>query len=282
MREVETFANGRHRFDVSDGGAPGAGAVVLLHGFPEDRGCWTEVAGRLQHAGYRTLAPDQRGYSPLARPPRRRDYRIEVLAGDVLALADQAGLDAFDVVGHDWGAVVGWYLAAHFPERVKSLAALSVPHPQAFVRALAGPQLVHSWYVAFFQLPRLPEVVLTSGGGRRLEAALRASGLSAGPAARYGRRAAERGALAGPLNWYRALPWGRPRRLPAPGCPVLMVWGDGDRFVTRRAVQRCAEHVKGRYRLEVLPGCSHWLPEDEAGRVAELVLAHLAPAGVRR
>ena len=107
-----------------------------MHGFPEDRQCWQALAAELVDAGYRTLAPDQRGYSPGARPPGRRAYTLDRLAGDVLALADAAGADRFDLVGHDWGAAVAWHLAGRHPDRVRSLTALSVPHPRAIVEAL--------------------------------------------------------------------------------------------------------------------------------------------------
>jgi pimeloyl-ACP methyl ester carboxylesterase len=125
----------------------------------------------------------------------------------VLALGDVAGADRFDVVGHDWGAVVAWYLAGAHPDRVRSLTALSVPHTQAFVGAmLRSSQLLHSWYMLFFQLPRLPELVAGRAGERRFVAQLERSGLDESSARRYAVRAGTPGAMTGPINWYRALP----------------------------------------------------------------------------
>jgi pimeloyl-ACP methyl ester carboxylesterase len=261
-------------FDVSDSGPVGARVVILLHGFPEDRHCWAEVATAVNTAGCRTLAPDQRGYSPGARPAGRRAYTLDHLAGDVLALADAAEASRFDVVGHDFGATVAWYLAGHYPERIRSLTALSVPHPQAFAEAFGhSNQALRSWYMLFFQLPGLPELALRRP---RLVADLRGSGLDEASARRYAARAATAGAATGPLNWYRAIPFQLRGRLGPANTPALYVWGDGDRFVTRAAAERCAHHVTGPYRYLPLVGASHWLPSSSAGQVTPPLLEHLA------
>lgn len=163
---MERYRHEALTFDVTDSGPAEGRIVIALHGFPEDRQCWAQLSRSLSDAGFRTLAPDQRGYSPGARPSARRSYRVSMLAGDVLALADQAGADSFDLVGHDWGAIVAWHLAARHPDRVRSLTALSVPHPRAFVSALsASSQALHSWYMVLFQIPWLPERVLSQRGG---------------------------------------------------------------------------------------------------------------------
>jgi pimeloyl-ACP methyl ester carboxylesterase len=250
--------------------------VILLHGFPEDSGCWAGVTPALNAAGYRTLAPDQRGYSPGANPPSRRDYLVAALAADVVALADAAGAATFDLVGHDWGAAVGWYLAAAHPDRVRSLAALSVPHPGAFAASMAhSTQALRSWYMVAGQVPRLPELLLAKRRGAVFEAGLRRGGLDAGAAARVAARTQQPGGMTGPLNWYRALPLGRWHLGPSP-VPTLFVWGDQDRFVTRVAAAGCADHVTGPFRSETLPGVSHWIPDEVPDRVAALLLEHLS------
>jgi pimeloyl-ACP methyl ester carboxylesterase len=136
---MERFTNAAFSFEVTDTAAAGRdgpqGVAILLHGFPQDRRCWDRVTPALAACGYRILAPDLRGYSPGARPAARSAYRNSQLAADVLALADAAGAKRFYLAGHDWGAVLAWYLAGRHPGRVSSLAALSVPHPQAFARA---------------------------------------------------------------------------------------------------------------------------------------------------
>ena len=163
-------------FDVTDTGAVEGDPVVLLHGFPERASCWREVAPRLHAHGLCTYAPDQRGYSPRARPPRRRDYTIDRLMGDVVALIERIGRPVH-LVGHDWGANSAWLTAMHRPDLVRTLTAMSVPHPAAFGEAiLRGAQGLSSWYMAAFQLPVMPEQLLGRAGGR-VERLLRRSAM---------------------------------------------------------------------------------------------------------
>lgn len=266
-------------FDVTDTGPQDGRVVILLHGFPEDRHCWEPVATSLAGAGYRTLAPDQRGYSPGARPPGRRSYALDLLAGDVLGLATAAGAERFDVVGHDWGAVVGWYLAGGHPDRVRSLAALSVPHPRAIALAMIrSSQALRSWYMLFFQAPMLPELVLSLGAGGRLSDLLQRQGLDAGSARRYGRRAASPEGLTGPLNWYRALPFDIGSRVGPVGVPTLFVWGEKDRFVSPVAARRCGRYVTGQFCFVPLGGAGHWLPSGSPAVVASRLVEHLGAA----
>jgi pimeloyl-ACP methyl ester carboxylesterase len=276
---VDSFQHDGLTFDVSDSGPADGRVVVLLHGFPEDRLCWDRLTPYLVDAGYRVLAPDQRGYSPGARPGGRRAYALDRLAGDVLALADAAGAVRFDVVGHDWGAVVAWHLAGAHSERVRSLTALSVPHSQAMLGSLLrSSQLLHSWYMFFFQIPNLPEQVFARGGEQRFADQLRRSGLDSDSAQRYARRVSTPGAMTGPLNWYRALPLDA--RLPDRGgaitSPTLFIWGERDQFITRVAAERCADHVVGPYLFVPLAGGSHWLPSGSVGEVGPALLDHLA------
>lgn len=274
---MEQYTHEGLLFDVSDTGPADGRVVVLLHGFPEDRHCWTDLTAALVGADYRVLAPDQRGYSPGARPAGRRAYTVDRLAGDVQALAAVAGADRFDVVGHDWGAVVAWYLAGRHPERVRSLTALSVPHTQAFLGAmLRSSQLAHSWYMAFFQIPGLPEWGLRRAGEARFVAQMQRSGLDEASARRYAARATAPGAMTGPLNWYRAIPLSARNGLGQVTVPTLYVWGDRDQFVTRVAAERCGRYVDGPYRFVPLAGATHWLPSGSAGEVGPLLLEHLA------
>ncbi|MDA8045417.1 MAG: alpha/beta fold hydrolase [Actinomycetota bacterium] len=264
-------------FDVTDEGPTDGRVVIALHGFPEDRSCWSTVIPQLTAQGYRVLAPDQRGYSPAARPRGRRAYVLSELAADVMALADVAGADRFDVVGHDWGAAVAWELAGRHPDRVRTMTALSVPHPAAMrAAALRGGQLARSWYMLFFQLPRIPEMAFRFSGSRRIARTLEADGLDADSAARYAARLLRPADSTAALNWYRAIPLASRHPLPPVHVPVLYVYGDRDTYLTRAAAEGTARHVTGSYRFEVLQGMSHWLPTGAALRVAELVGQHLA------
>ena len=277
---MESYRRNGLTFDVRDGGPRDGEPVVLLHGFPQDSHAWARVAAALHGQGLRTLAPDQRGYSPMARPRGRSAYRLRETTDDVLALLDAAGLESAHVVGHDWGALVAWALGAWHPGRVRTLTALSVPHPAAMSQAmLVSTQALRSAYVGAFQLPVLPEQLLLAGGGVALRRLLVQSGLPEADASHYVSRMREPGALTAALNWYRALPWsarepvGRIRAV-----PTLHVWSTGDVALGRTATEATRQFVDAPYQLEVLEGVAHWIPELEAERTADLVTAHVRTA----
>jgi pimeloyl-ACP methyl ester carboxylesterase len=278
---MERYTGGAFSFEVTDANATGGDGpedvAILLHGFPQDRRCWDGVTSLLTADGYRVLAPDLRGYSPGARPAARSAYRNSQLAADVLALADAAGAARFHLAGHDWGAALAWYLAGRYPGRVTSLAALSVPHPQAFARALiSGDQAARSWYMAAYQLPWLPERALARRGGRAFRDILVRTGLDPASADRYAARARDPAALRGPLNWYRAMPFSMREPAGPIRVPTMFAWGNRDRFVSRTAAELCGRYVTGPYRFTELDGASHWLPEQAAGQVAALLAEHFA------
>jgi pimeloyl-ACP methyl ester carboxylesterase len=251
--------------------------VILLHGFPEDSSSWDRLAPALHRAGYRTLAPDQRGYSPGARPASRRAYRISETVADVAALADAAGLERFHLVGHDWGGFVAWGAGTELADRLTSLTVVSTPHPRAFAEAMPRGQLIKSWYMVLFQLPGLPERMLLRGGPEGLEKALVRGGLDAESAARYATRLREPGALTAALNWYRGLPFNLHRGAVKPiSVPTLYVWSDKDIALSRWAAERTARYVSGPYRFLELPGVSHWIPEEAPDLLADALLPHLA------
>ncbi|MGY1837220.1 alpha/beta fold hydrolase [Blastococcus sp. SYSU DS0510] len=273
---MDSFRRNDLTFDVRDAGPADGDPVVLLHGFPQDSGAWDRVAPALHQHGLRTLAPDQRGYSPGARPRGRAHYRLRETADDVLALLDAAGLESAHVVGHDWGGLVGWALGAWYPDRVRTLTALSVPHPGAMARAMVrSDQALRSSYVGLFQLPVLPERLLLAGEGAVLRRVLRQGGLPDDAADRYVRRMREPGALTAALDWYRAVPWSGRDPVGKVRVPTLHVWSTGDAFLGRAATEDTARFVDAPYRLEVLDGVTHWIPELAAERTAELVTAHV-------
>ena len=160
---VEHRTVNRLQLECAVAGNPGQPLVILLHGFPDIWQTWRYQIGPLAAAGFRVLAPNQRGYGKSSRPCGIAAYDIDHLAQDVIALADLEGYSTFSLVGHDWGGIVAWWVAAMFPQRVARLAILNAPHPGAFCRYLLRrpTQLLRSWYVAFFQLPWLPEKMLS-------------------------------------------------------------------------------------------------------------------------
>ncbi len=276
---MDSFRHGDFTFPVTDAGPADGETVLLLHGFPQTRRSWTALASRLHDAGYRTLAPDQRGYSPTARPPRRRDYRMGELAADVDALISASGRGRVHVVGHDWGAIAAWATAARYPERVASLSALSVPHPAAMQQAvMRSRQLLRSWYMVLFQLPRVPEALFRPEAPRSRARAmrfLRYFGQSRERADRDLTALGDAGFSAA-LGWYRAIPWGSLPELRTPiSVPTLYAWSDGDRAVTRAAAELCARHVAAPYEFVEFPGATHWFPEEVPDQLAARLVAHL-------
>ncbi len=275
---ITSYSHDGLTFDVVDSGPIDGDVVVLLHGFPERASSWDAVSARLQAEGYRTLAPDQRGYSPGARPRGRRAYRVDLLVADVAALVERTGGPAH-VVGHDWGAMVAWSLATARPELVRSLTALSVPHPSAFLHALTrSVQGLKSWYMLAFQIPFLPELVMSRRWAinRRV---MRRTGMDDAGVDRFRSGILDHGALRGGLGWYRAMPFldrSAPTRVTV---PTTMVWSDRDLFIGRASVEGSARFVDAPYELVVLPGVSHWIPTEAPRDAAAAILDRVMSVG---
>jgi pimeloyl-ACP methyl ester carboxylesterase len=260
-------------FRVRDAGPTGGTPVVLLHGFPETSRAWDAVAPLLHEHGYRTLAPDLRGYSPGARPRGARHYRLDTVAGDVLALLDAARIDRAHLVGHDWGGALAWQLAGSRPGRLRTLTAVSTPHPAAMAWAMRhSTQFLKSLYMGFFNLPRVPEYVLRKGIERD---GLRSLGLPEAQRAAYAAALLEPGALEAALGWYRAIRT-RPRPKPAPPVtiPTTYVWGRRDKYLGRAAAERTGQYCEGPYELVELDA-DHWIPEKHPDELAGHILARL-------
>ena len=272
---MDQYRRGDLTFDVIDAGPADGPVVVLLHGFPQFNTSWAAVIDRLTARGYRCLAPNQRGYSPGARPPRRRDYRMPELVEDVRVLLDAAGADCVHLVGHDWGAAVAWGAAAALSDRLATVSPLSVPHPAAFLNSfVTSRQGFASWYMFFFQLPGLPERLLLGHNreAARMTTTLERGGLPHEAARRDAQAMTEPGVLTAALNWYRAIPLSNPRSMRAKvSVPTMYVWSDDDIALTEKPARDTARYVSGDYRFEVLHG-SHWLPDEQPDTVADLLL----------
>lgn len=269
---IRSYRRAGLSFDVLDDGPLDGEVVVLLHGFPERATCWRKVAPLLHAAGLRTLAVDQRGYSPGARPRRRRDHRASELIDDVAALVELIG-GPVHVVGHDWGAFVGWGLAAARPDLVRTLTAVSVPHPAAFQRALlTSSQGLKSSYMLLFQIPFLVELSARRRGGR-FDKGLRQSGMTPDEIAHCRTEVVEYGALRGGLSWYRAIPFADRELARRPILvPTTFVWSDGDTAIVRRGAELTAQHVQGPYAFVELPDVTHWIPTQAPEPLATAIL----------
>jgi len=286
MQKHKVGANG-FVFDAVTIGPASERAVLFLHGFPQTWYSWRHQLDAVAAAGFRGVAFDQRGYSPGARPRRVEDYRVGSLVSDVVAVADALGLDRFDLVGHDWGAMVAWAVAAHHPERVHTLTAVSVPHPRAFAAAFGGAgdgdedQRQRSSYIDVFRADGgVAERALLGedGSGDGLRAMFDASGLpsDSDEVRAFVAAMIEPGALTAALNWYRAT---EPHALGDVGqitVPTLYVWSTQDVALGRTAAEATVDWVTGSYRFEVFEGVSHWIPETAPGALSRALLDHLA------
>jgi pimeloyl-ACP methyl ester carboxylesterase len=255
--------------------------VLLLHGFPQTSWAWRDELWELGKAGYRAVAPDLRGYSCGARPSEVTDYATGHLLADVLALADAMEMDTFDLVGHDWGGLLAWIVAARHPDRVRTLSVVSTPHPLALRDALAGgdaSQVAQGAATAAFQVPGVPERLLLGpdGSGSGLATLLAETGLDDEDARVYLITLSEPGALTAALNWYRAMDGSQLDGLGPVLVPTLYVWSTRDDAVGRSAAERSAAHVWGTYRFEVLKDVSHWIPETAPAELSELLIRHLS------
>ncbi len=277
---MEQYHRGELTFDVIDAGPADGPVVVLLHGFPQFNTSWNAVIDRLTAQGYRCLAPNQRGYSPGARPRRRRDYRMSEIVEDIRALIDASGAERVHLAAHDWGAAAAWAAAAELPDRIATLTPFSVPHPGAFLKGLVtSRQGLMSWYMYFFQLPWLPERLLLGSdhSAIRMSESLQSGGQSKEAADRDAKAMAAPGVLTAALNWYRALPLTDLRQSAGKiAVPTMYVWSDKDIALAEKPARNTVRYVTGDYRFEVLRGVSHWIPDECPDAAADLLLEWFA------
>jgi pimeloyl-ACP methyl ester carboxylesterase len=267
---------GGFRFDAVACGPADGSLVLFLHGFPEFAEAWADIMGPVGEAGYRAVAVDQRGYSPGARPPEVADYATDRLVADALGFAAALGAGSFHLVGHDWGGIVAWKLAAEHRMRLKSLCVLSTPHTDALLDARRDDpdQRRRSSYITMFRLPfHIAERILMAGDARNLRAAFRGK-LPAEQIEDYVRRFREPGTLTAALNWYRALDL--KARIGSIAAPTLFIWGTGDQALGRKAAEATRAHVAGPYTFHPLPDASHWLLEEAPRRIHAPLLEHLS------
>ena len=259
-------------FDIRMIGPDAGEPVVLLHGFPQTSLSWSAVAPTLADQGYRVIAPDQRGYSPDARPPQVSDYAMERLVEDVLGLADSLDLGTIHLVGHDWGAAVAWSVAAYHGDRLRTLTAASVPHLAAYNAALRedGDQQQRASYIGLFRQEGKAEQVLSEDDGRRLRAFYEGR-VPATHVDAYLDAFREPAALTAALSWYRAMTPAL-ADLPTVSVPATYVWSDGDSAIARTSAEACEQHVSGPFRFVELPGVSHWIPEEAPDALAAAIV----------
>jgi pimeloyl-ACP methyl ester carboxylesterase len=277
-------ANGL-RFRAMVDGPPDGDLFILLHGFPEGAESWSQQLGPLAAAGCLTVALDLRGYGLSDAPEGVDSYRIDHLVEDVRWMIKAFGRPAAHVAGHDWGAIVAWFFAGRYPEMTKTLTALSVPHPAALADASRDDedQQQRSRYVALFLLEGKAEHVLEDEEYRRLRAMF---AIGPNPEAvpskvidHFIRSLSRPGRLTAALNYYRANlaqgvgAWAALHEIGPVVSPTVLLWGDQDPALGKRAVEETASHVQGEFRLEVLEGAGHWLQFERPDEVSRALVS---------
>ncbi|NUR27814.1 MAG: alpha/beta hydrolase [Streptomycetaceae bacterium] len=267
---------GGYDFDTTEQGPQSGPPVVLLHGFPQTAASWQAASRILAAEGLRTIAPDQRGYSPGARPQQVESYHMAHLVSDVIGLLDALSLPTVHLAGHDWGAIVAWHAAAWHPERFRTLTAVSVPHPRAMSEVLAAggaeaeEQRQRSAYIQLFRMEdHKAEDVLLANNARALHDLF--APLPEGAILPHYAALSQRPALTAALNWYRAMDMRSFAALPNVKLPTTFVWSTQDVAVGRAVAEACARCVDGPYRFVELDGVSHWIPDQAPVELARAV-----------
>ncbi len=273
--QTQNVTIGEFQFTVDIAGPTSGPPVLLLHGFPQTRHMWKHQLHVLAAAGFRAVAPNQRGYSAGARPLGVESYTSDLLMADALALMDHCRAPRFHLVGHDWGGQLAWLIAAANSDRVATLTVLSRPHPAAFARAMTEDpeQANRSQHHKSF---RQPDAVdrLRQNNFKMLRSALEREGIAPENLDAYFQTLSEPGALEAAINWYRAANIAS-MQIPPIAVATLYIWGTADPTVGRRAAELTAQFVSGPYRFVQIEGGGHFIIDQFPDRIAQLMIEHL-------
>jgi epoxide hydrolase 4 len=275
----DIITNGLRMHYVTQGSGP---LVLLLHGFPEFWYSWRRQITFLAEHGYTVVAPDLRGYNDTDKP--RKGYDIATLLRDIEGLIEGLGQEKAIIVGHDWGGVLAWAFAIRYPDMTERLIVMNAPHPQAMYRELRTlEQLRKSWYIFFFQLPWLPEYVLSRNRANAIGSMLRGSALQKTAferdvTAKYQQAMSKPGSMTAALNYYRQLF----RRPPAPAtpenshvsAPTLLIWGEQD-IALGLSLTAGLEGWVPNLTIKRLPDSGHWVQQEQPEQVNQLMLEFL-------
>lgn len=271
------------KLHVVTAGPEGGKPVLLLHGFPEFWYGWRMQIPALAEAGYRVWAPDQRGYNLSDKPPDIRSYSRDILAEDVVELIKKTGHPKATVIGHDWGGVVAWWLAGKYPEFLEKLIVINAPHPKVMSKTLkkSWQQKFKSWYMVFFQVPLVSELLISRRRHYLLAKAMTGSAkpntFSSEDMEKYRTAWSQTGSTEAMLAWYRAafrikL---KPPADPEIKIPTLLLWGEEDHFLGNEMAQASVD-LCSRGKLVFIEDATHWVQHEKPGRVNEEILNFLA------
>ena len=261
---------------VMEAGDAEGDILLFLHGFPEFWYGWRKQISYFSRQGFRVIVPDQRGYNLSSKPPGKKNYRMEALSDDMVALIRQLGSKKVFLIGHDWGGAVAWTVAIRKPELLEKLIVLNLPHPQVMKETLKRlpKQLLKSWYIGFFQLPFLPEKMIAAFRYRLLAGSMRKTAkkgtFSKEEMDRYKEAWQKSGAMKAMINWYRAARFNRLDLNKEIEVPSLLVWGKQDTFLShemaRPSIKKCRNG-----RLEMVEDATHWIQHEKADHVNRLI-----------
>jgi pimeloyl-ACP methyl ester carboxylesterase len=283
FRHIQVKANGLS-FRVAEAGS-GDRLALCLHGFPECWYSWRHQMPLLARLGYRVWAPDLRGYGGSDKPKGVSAYAVETLMDDVAGLIDAASPRETMLLAHDWGGIVAWLFATRKLRPLQRLVCMNIPHLGAGLEAASWRQRLRSWYMLFFQLPRLPERMLTAQGGKRIGEMLRKSArvpsaFDDGDLEVYRRNVMEPGAATAMINYYRALVGGGglARQIalgfPQIETPTLLLWGTEDVALGVELTRPTPRFVPN-LTLRLLPGIGHWVQQEAPETVNAMLEAWL-------
>ena len=272
---ADVFIKENLTFTCRVGGMKNSGdTVILLHGFPETSRMWYQLIKVLSSNNYRVVAPDQRGYSKGARPLKISDYKINKLTQDIVNLADAFKANRFHLIGHDWGAAVGWVLSSMCKDKIITYSALSVPHLDAFSNAISNNKIQKkkSYYIKLFRIKFLPELYFKILNYYNLKIIWRSSNKK--EIKSYLSVFSQKNALKTALHWYRATNLKSTRKIGNIFVPVLMIYGKRDIAIGEKAVNETINYIKASYTLKKI-NSSHWLIQDSFNLVSSNILNHL-------
>jgi pimeloyl-ACP methyl ester carboxylesterase len=284
-RYITVLANGLS-FEVLEAGS-GDRLALCLHGFPEHPEMWRPHIDTLVGLGYKVWAPSQRGYGKTSKPAGIAAYHVDHLVADVAALIDASGARTVTIVSHDWGAVVAWFFAMRKTRPLERLVIMNVPHPAVFAKIIRSSlrQVLRSWYIFAFQIPRLPEWLISRRRGQRLRevflsTSLRPEGFSEHELDVYCAQISDLRTARAMLNWYRSAFQSNVTfklvndGVPQIEIPTLMIWGEDDHALGKETTYGTERYVKN-LRLDYLAGCSHWVSQDAPERANERLVSFL-------
>jgi pimeloyl-ACP methyl ester carboxylesterase len=277
LRERYIQTNGI-KLHVMEAGPADGPMILFLHGFPEFWYAWRKQLQFFADKGYLVVAPDQRGYNLSDKPEGIASYKIDELAKDIIGLIDAYGRKQVNLVGHDWGASVSWWVALKYPERIRKLVILNVPHPKVMAKNIFTnvEQMKKSWYIFYFQIPGAVDKLAKA---TNYEWVLQMITTSANPGAftpaeleEYRKAFSQPGAFTAMVNWYRAMV--QTQQVPPASfdvtMPMIFMWGEEDvAMLTEMADQSMAYCKQGT--LIKMPGVSHWIQHEQADKVNAII-----------